>query len=191
MKMKQNIILGVTGSIAAHKAADLASLLAKQGCNVRVVMTADAQKFITPLPFKTLSRNPVVTGLYDEDEGWKPTHIELADAADLLLVAPATANTIAKLALGLANDSLSCIALALNPAARVLVAPAMNGKMWLHPATQQNVATLKSRGVEFIGPEEGLLSCGYEGIGRLWPVEQVAERALELLRERKPGKRRG
>ena len=131
--------------------------------------------------FKTLSRHPVVTDLYDEEEGWKPTHIKLADEADLLLIAPATANTIAKLALGLANDALSCVALALNPKAKVLVAPAMNGKMWLHPATQQNVAALKARGVEFIGPEEGLLSCGYEGLGRLWPVEKVAERALELL----------
>jgi len=109
----------------------------------------------------------------------------------LLLIAPATANTIAKLALGLADDALSCVALALNPQARILVAPAMNGKMWLHPATQKNVAALKSRGVEFIGPEAGLLSCGYEGLGRLWPVEQVAARALELLQQRKPGKRRG
>lgn len=177
----KNIVLGVTGSIAAHKAADLASLLTKKGVSVHVVMTADAQRFITPLPFKTLSRNPVVTDLYDEEEGWKPTHIKLADEADLLLIAPATANSIAKLALGIADDALSCIALALNPKAKLLIAPAMNGKMWLHPATQQNVATLKSRGAEFIGPEEGLLSCGYEGIGRLWPVDKVAERAVQLL----------
>ena len=176
----KTIVLGVTGSIAAYKAADLASQLVKQGCDVRVVMTADALHFITPLPFKTLSRHPVVTDLYDEEEGWKPTHIELADQADLLLIAPATANTLAKLAHGLANDALSCVALALNPRAKILIAPAMNGKMWLHPATQQNVATLKSRGAEFIGPDEGLLSCGYEGLGRLWPVEKVAARALEL-----------
>ena len=179
--MSKNIVLGVTGSIAAHRAADLASLLTKQGCELRVVMTADALRFITELPFKTLSRHPVITDLYDEEEGWKPTHIRLADEADLLLVAPATANTIARMALGIADDALSCIALALNPRARTLLAPAMNGKMWLHPATQQNVSTLKARGVEFIGPEEGLLSCGYEGLGRLWPVEKVAARALELL----------
>jgi phosphopantothenoylcysteine synthetase/decarboxylase len=177
----RNIVLGVTGSIAAHRAADLASLLTKKGGEVRVVMTADALRFITALPFKTLSRHPVVTDLYDEEEGWKPTHIKLADEASLLLIAPATANTIAKLALGMADDALTCIALALNPQAKILIAPAMNGKMWLHPATQQNVATLKSRGAEFIGPEEGLLSCGYEGIGRLWPVEKVAERAMELV----------
>ena len=180
MSASKKIILGVTGSIAAHKAADLASLLTKQKCDVRVVMTADAQRFITPLPFKTLTRNPVVTNLYDEDEGWKPTHIELADAADLLLIAPATANVIAKLANGLADDALTCIALALNPKAKMLIAPAMNGKMWRHPATQANVKILKSRGAEFIGPDEGLLSCGYEGIGRLWPVEKIAARVLKL-----------
>jgi len=180
--MKKNIVLGVTGSIAAHKAADLASLLAKQKRSVRVVMTADAQQFVTPLPFKVLSRHPVVTNLYDEEEDWKPTHIEIADAADLLLIAPATANLIAKLAHGIADDALTCIALALNPRAKILIAPAMNGKMWLHPATQENVKTLKARGAEFIGPDEGMLSCGYEGIGRLWPVEAIAERALKLLR---------
>jgi phosphopantothenoylcysteine decarboxylase len=178
--MSAKIVLGVTGSIAAHKAADLASLLTKKKFTVRVVMTADAQQFITPLPFKTLTRQPVVTSLYDEDEGWKPTHIDLADTADLLLIAPATANVIAKLAHGLADDALSCIALALNPKAKLLIAPAMNGKMWLHPATQANVATLKKRGAEFIGPDQGMLSCGYEGIGRLWPVEEIAERAVKL-----------
>ena len=178
---RKNIVLGVTGSIAAYKAADITSRLVKQDCNVHVVMSADAQRFITPLPFKTLSRNPVVTDLYDEQDGWKPTHIALADQADLLLVAPATANFLAKFAHGLADDALSCIALALNPQARVLAAPAMNGKMWLHPATQANVATLKSRSVEFIGPDEGMLSCGYEGIGRLFEIEKIVQRALELL----------
>jgi len=191
MSTGTNIVLGVTGSIAACKAAELASLLTKQGCNVRVVMTADALRFVTAVTFKTLSRHPVITDLYDDEEGWQPAHIKLADEADLLLIAPATAHTIARLALGLANDALSCVALALNPGAKVLVAPAMNGKMWLHPATQRNVATLKSRGVEFIGPEKGLLSCGYEGLGRLWPVAKVAERALALLRRRKPARRRG
>lgn len=180
MSTGKKIILGVTGSIAAYKAVDLASLLTKAGCIVRVVMTADAQKFITPLCFKTLSRNPVVTDLYDESEGWKPAHIELADDADVLLIAPATANVIAKLAHGIADDALTCIALALNTSARLVVAPAMNGKMWLHPATQANVATLKSRGAVFIGPEDGMLSCGYEGIGRLWPVNEIAPLVLEL-----------
>lgn len=177
----KRVIHGVSGSIAAYKAADLTSQLVKSGCEVSVVMTADAQRFITPLAFKTLSRHPVVTDLYDETEGWKPTHIKLADEADLLLVAPATAHTIAKLALGLADDALSCIALALNPEAKLLIAPAMNGKMWLHPATQKNVKTLTERGAKFIGPEKGMLSCGYEGLGRLWPVEEIAKAALGML----------
>jgi phosphopantothenoylcysteine decarboxylase len=175
------VVLGVSGSIAAHRAVDLASLLVKAGCAVHVVMTAEAQRFVTALPFKTLSRHPVVTDLYDVEEGWKPAHVELADVAAMLLIAPATAHVLAKMAHGLADDALGCIALALNPEAKLLIAPAMNGKMWLHPATQANVALLKSRGAEFIGPEKGLLSCGYEGIGRLWPVEKIAKGAAALL----------
>ncbi|MFM7101665.1 MAG: flavoprotein [Verrucomicrobiota bacterium] len=174
------VVLGVTGGIAAHRAVDLASLLTQAGLDVRVVMTADAQRFVTPLPFKTLSRNPVVTDLYDEEEGWKPAHIRLADEARLLVVAPATAHTIARLALGLADDALTCIALALNPSARMLVAPAMNGRMWGHPATQGHVATLRGRGVEIVGPDDGLLSCGYAGTGRLWPVDDLARRVVAL-----------
>jgi len=180
MSASKKIILGVTGSIAAHKAADLASRLTKQKCDVHVVMTADAQRFITPLPFKTLTRHPVVTGLYDEEADWQPTHIPLADEADVLLIAPATANVIAKLAHGLADDALTCIALALNPRAKLLIAPAMNGKMWRHPATQANVKILKARGAEFIGPDQGMLACGYEGIGRMWPVEKIAARVMKL-----------
>ncbi|MEN9572541.1 MAG: hypothetical protein RL514_396 [Verrucomicrobiota bacterium] len=178
----RNVVLGVTGSIAAYKAADLCSQLVKAACDVRVVMTADAQKFITPLPFKTLSRHAVVTDLYDEEEGWQPTHIRLADEADLLLIAPATANCLAKLAHGNADDALTCIALALNPNAKLLLAPAMNGKMWLHPATQANVRTLQQRGAAFIGPEAGMLSCGYEGLGRLWDVGGIVAEALQRLK---------
>ena len=181
MEIGRNIVLGVTGSIAAYKAADITSRLTKAGSNVNVVLTADAQKFITALTFKTLSRNPVETDLYDETEGWKPMHIKLADEAKLLLIAPATANVLAKMAHGIADDALTCIALALEPKTPVLIAPAMNGKMWMHAATQANVATLKGRGVQFIGPEEGMLSCGYEGIGRLFEPEKIVQRALELL----------
>jgi len=173
------VILGITGSIAAYKAADLASQLVKQGVEVTCVLTADAQQFITPLTLQVLSKNPVVTGLYDEKESWRPGHIALADTAHLLLIAPATAHTIAQLALGLAPDALTAIALA-TPAP-LLIAPAMNGKMWQHPATRGHVETLRQRGAEFIGPDEGLLSCGYEGVGRLWPVEGIVERALALL----------
>lgn len=181
MKSKKQAVLGVTGSIAAYKAADLTSLLTKAGYSVQVVLTADAQKFITPLVFKTLSRNPVVTNLYDEEEGWKPLHVRLADEASLLLIAPATANIIAKLAHGLADDALSCIALALNPKAALVLAPAMNGKMWNHPATRHNVDLLKQRGAELVGPEEGMLSCGYEGMGRLWNLEELVQRVLTLV----------
>jgi len=173
------VILGITGSIAAYKAADLASQLVKQGVEVTCVLTADAQQFITPLTLQVLSKNPVVPGLYDEKESWRPGHIALADTAHLLLIAPATAHTIAQLALGLAPDALTAIALA-TPAP-LLIAPAMNGKMWQHPATRGHVETLRQRGAEFIGPDEGLLSCGYEGVGRLWPVEGIVERALALL----------
>lgn len=177
----KTILLGVTGSIAAYKAADLASRLVKSGCDVFVVMTAHAAEFVTPLTFQTLSRNAVTTGIFDEKESWHPGHIALADRADLLLVAPATANVIAKLAHGIADDALTSIALATR--APLLIAPAMNGKMWEHPATQENVAILKARGAEFIGPEEGLLACGYEGIGRLWDVADIADRAQAMLKK--------
>ena len=173
------IILGVTGSIAAFKAADLAGLLVKGGAEVHVVMTAHACDFITPLTMQTLSRIPVVTGSWDARTNWKPGHIELADRANLLLIAPATANTIAELAHGLAGNPLTEIALA--TLAPVLIAPAMNGKMWQHAATVANVALLKSRGVEFIGPASGQLACGYEGLGRLAPVEEIAARAFKRL----------
>lgn len=181
MTTKRTVVLGVTGSIAAHRAVDVASALTKEGCDVHVVLTANAQRFVSPVAFRTLSRHPVVTELFESGPDWEPAHIRLADAADLLLVAPATANMMAKMSLGLADDALSCVALALNPGAKVLVAPAMNGKMWLHPATQEHVARLRARGVALIGPEEGLLSCGYEGIGRLWNVAGIVERAREML----------
>jgi len=181
MAKNKIIVLGVTGSIAAHKAVDICSLLAKSVTSVHVVMTRDAREFVTPLPFKTLSRNPVITSLYDEEEGWRPAHIRLADEADLLLIAPATANCLAKLAHGQADDALGCIALALNPEAKLIIAPAMNGKMWSHPATQANVGLLRERGAQFIGPAEGELACGYEGLGRLETPDAIAEAALQLL----------
>lgn len=179
----KKIVLGITGSIAAYKAADLTSQLRKRGAEVFPVMTAGAQKFITPLTLQTLARNPVAAGLWDEGNGWQPGHVELADKADLMLVAPATADVIAQFAHGLAPDYLSSLYLVCR--APALIAPAMNGKMWTHPATVANVATLKSRGVEFIGPEEGMLACGYEGIGRLWPVEGIIERVEAILAAKK------
>jgi len=181
MEKKTTILVGVTGSIAAYKAADLVSKLVKAGHTIHVVMTREATGLVTPLTFATLSRNPVTLNLFEDPAEWKPQHVSLADDADLLVIAPATANVIAKLALGLAYDALSSITLASQ--APLLVAPAMNGKMWQHPATQQNVATLKKRGVQFIGPEAGLLACGYEGLGRLWNVDGIVA-AIERLVKR-------
>ncbi|MDF9827237.1 phosphopantothenoylcysteine decarboxylase [Ereboglobus sp. PH5-10] len=175
----KKIILGVTGSIAAYKAAEITSQLRKRGAEIFPVMTAAAQKFITPLTLQTLARNPVAADLWDEGNSWQPGHIELADKADLMLVAPATADVIAQFAHGLAPDYLSSMYLVCR--APVLIAPAMNCKMWTHPATAANVATLKTRGVEFIGPEEGALACGYEGIGRLWPVGDIVGRVETML----------
>ena len=167
------IVLGISGSIAAYKSADLASQLVKLGHEVHVVMTRAATEFITPLTLQTLTRQPVLVSLEDEKQSWKPGHIELADRADLFLVAPASANTLGNFANGLAPDPLTSIYLALPRTTPVLLAPAMNGKMWLHPATERNVARLLEDGCHFIGPAVGGLACGYEGIGRLAAVEEI------------------
>ena len=176
---RKSVVLGVTASIAAYKSAELASLLVKQDHEVFVVMTHDATEFISPLTLQTLSKNPVMTSFFDEKESWRPGHIDLADRANLLLIAPATAQIIAEIAHGLAGHPLAAIALATR--APILLAPAMNGKMWEHPATQENVKKLKARGVELIGPEEGMLACGYQGLGRLLEVNDIAFRAEFLL----------
>jgi phosphopantothenoylcysteine decarboxylase/phosphopantothenoylcysteine decarboxylase/phosphopantothenate--cysteine ligase len=167
------IVLGITGSIAAYKAADLASQLVKAGHEVHAVMSRSACEFITPLTLQTLTRHPVLVSLEDEKDSWKPGHIELADSADLLLVAPASANCLAHFAHGLAPDPLGSIYLALPRSTRVLIAPAMNGKMWHHPATQRNIALLKQDGCRFIGPAEGDLACGYQGLGRLAEISEI------------------
>lgn len=181
-----NIVLGISGSIAAYKAADVASQLVKQGHQVRVVMTRAATEFITPLTLQTLTRQPVLVSLEDEKQSWKPGHIELADEADLLLIAPATANLLGELANGLAPDPLTSVYLALPRSTPVLIAPAMNGKMWEHPATQRNIARLMEDGCHFTGPEQGSLACGYEGIGRLAAPEAIVAAAAAILRDRKP-----
>ena len=168
------IVLGITGSIAAYKAADLASQLVKEGHEVHCVMTRAATEFITPLTLQVISRNPVLLSLEDEKHSWKPGHIELADRAELFLVAPLSADTLANFAHGLAPDPLSSIYLATR--AQVLLAPAMNGNMWEHPATQRNVARLQEDGCTFLGPEQsGMLACGYEGPGRLAPVDAILD----------------
>lgn len=173
------IIIGITGSIAAYKAADITSQLVKDGHDVHVVMTQSATEFITPLTLQVLSRNPVLVSLEDEKQSWKPGHIDLADRADLMVIAPASANTIGNLANGLAPDPLTSIYLATK--AKILIAPAMNGKMWDHPATQRNVTTLTKDGCHFIGPEQdGMLACGYEGKGRLQDISSILEKISSL-----------
>jgi phosphopantothenoylcysteine synthetase/decarboxylase len=176
----RRIVLGITGSIAAYRAAELASTLTKEGVEVDVVLTDEALRFITALTFTALTRREVYTRENDGMRDGQPAHISLADRADLVVIAPATAHLIAQLAHGLAPDLLTSLLLA-TPAP-VILAPAMNGKMWHHPATQDNVILLRKQGVSFIGPEAGLLACGYEGLGRLWPVAEIAREIFSRLK---------
>ncbi len=159
------VVVGVTGSIAAYKACELVRLLVKRGDEVHVVMTEHARAFVTPLTFQTLSRNPVECNLFEDPQDWKPEHISLAAAADLVVVAPATANILAKMAHGIADDLLSSTLLATK--APVVVAPAMNDGMWTNPATQANVSALVARGVRVVQPGTGELACGTSGTGRM------------------------
>ena len=164
MDMGRRILLGVTGSIAAYKAAELVRLFVKNGDEVRVVMTPAATKFVGPLTFQTLSRNPVYIEEFDRPAEWRPEHISLADC-DLAVVAPASANTIAKLRDGLADNLLTSTLLATR--APVVLAPAMNDGMWESPVTQENVAALAARGVKVLVPGTGELACGTVGLGRM------------------------
>lgn len=177
----KKIALAVTGSIAAYKAADIVSLLVKEGAQVRVLMTREATEFITPLTLKTLSRNPVCNDLWAEKSGENqtPEHIALADWADVFLVAPATAHVIACFAAGLAPDVVSSTYLATR--APVVIAPAMNGKMFEHPATQNNLDILRSRGHLIVEPATGMLACGYAGKGKLAPPAEIIERVTNLF----------
>ena len=167
----KTIAVGVSGSIAAYKSADLVSELRRAGAEVFVVMTESATRFISSLTLGTLSRNPVLVSMWEEERGWQPGHIELADRADVLLVAPATANQIGNYANGCAPDVLSSIYLATR--AQVVLAPAMNGKMYQHPSTEENLSKLRGHGVTIIEPETGELACGYEGVGRMASIETV------------------
>lgn len=175
----KTVVLGVSGGIAAHKAAEIVSRLIKAGINVNVIMTKSACEFITPLTMQTLSQNPVAIDTFEAPKAWEVEHIALAKKADLFLVAPATANIIAKMAVGIADDMLSTTALAMR--APLLVAPAMNTIMWQHPATQKNMETLLSRGAVQIGPEGGMLACGDVGAGRMSEPGDIVEKCVQLL----------
>ena len=173
------IVLGVTGSIAAYKAAELVRLMIKAGWGVSVVMTAAAVKFVAPLTFQTLSQRQVTTSFLEEAESWMPEHISLADRADLLVIAPCTANMAAKLAQGLADDALSSTALACR--APLVLAPAMNDGMWAHPATRENLDRLRARGARIIDAGTGELACNRSGKGRMADVAEIFAALREML----------
>ena len=160
----KNVLIGVTGGIAAYKIAELARMLVREGVNVKVIMTNAGQQFVTPLTFRTITGNPVAASMWSDPASPLP-HISLSEEADLILVAPATANIVAKYAKGVADDLLSTTLLASK--GTVVIAPAMNTRMYLHPATRENLAALRERGVVIIEPCEGELACGDEGIGRM------------------------
>jgi phosphopantothenoylcysteine decarboxylase/phosphopantothenate--cysteine ligase len=181
MLKDKNIVLGVTGGIAAYKACDLVSRLKKQGALVRVVLTANGAKFVPPLTFETLSSNPVVTDTFEPRKSLE--HISLAKWADAFVIAPASANCLAKLANGIADDLLSTTALAMT--APLLIAPAMNANMWRHPATQANFRLLLERGAKTVGPMSGHLACGDDDVGRMAEPEQIVEALDALLNPRR------
>jgi phosphopantothenoylcysteine decarboxylase / phosphopantothenate---cysteine ligase len=180
----KTILLGISGGIAAYKAATLCSRLVGLGAEVRVIMTESATKFITPLTLQTLSRHSVATDVFDERDPSIVQHIDWADAADLAIVAPATANILSKLANGLADDMLSTTLLAVT--APVLVAPAMNVHMWEHPAVVDNVNKLASRGVYFVEPGTGNLACGYVAKGRLAEPDEIVSVVVDMLAGERP-----
>lgn len=175
----KTVVLGITGGIAAYKACEVVSRLKKAGINVHVIMSRNACEFVQPLTLQTLSQNLVAVDTFEAPDVMDVEHISLAKKADVLLIAPATANIIAKLALGIADDMLTTTALATQ--APLLIAPAMNTVMWQHPATQANLATLVARGAKTIGPDGGMLACGDVGAGRMSEPMDIVEACLNLL----------
>lgn len=173
----KTIALGVTGSIAAYKAADLCSKLVQNGYEVVVIMTKASQELVGSRTFLTLSRNPVVTDLWEMPD-WQPGHVELAERAGLLVIAPCTANVIGKIANGIADDALSTYAL--SHTGKILMAPAMNPRMWANEAVKNNCAILRKRGVEFTGPAKGRVACGDDGLGRMADVSEILAKIKEL-----------
>jgi phosphopantothenoylcysteine decarboxylase/phosphopantothenate--cysteine ligase len=177
----REIVVGVCGGIAAYKVADVVSKLVQRGAGVTVCMTEEAQRFVTPLTFEALSGRPVRTGIFTMVESSDPQHISLTERADLMLVAPATNNVIAKVAHGLTDDLVSLMVCA--AACPVVFAPAMNDRMWSHPVAQENVAKLKGLGYRFIGPEEGWLACRNVGAGRLAEAGRIVEEVTRMAGE--------
>jgi len=179
MLSNKTIVLGVTGSIAAYKAADLASKLTQAGARVNVVMTKAATEFVTPLTFQAITKRPVVTEMFDLASEFNIEHISLAEAADIVLIAPATANVIAKLAAGIADDMLCCTVLATK--APVVIAPAMDANMYDNPITQDNLSKLKARNFITVGPSWGRLASGKEGLGRLADISDIIGTVCQIL----------
>lgn len=175
----KHVVLGVTGGIAAYKSAELVRLLIKAGAGVHVVMTENATRFVTPLTFQALSGHPVWLDPWDDRRANNMSHIELSRSADAVLIAPATANSLAKLAQGLADDLLSTLCLARD--CPLLVAPAMNRQMWRNPATQRNIAALREDGIAILGPDEGVQACGEVGEGRMMEPEALCEALISAL----------
>lgn len=180
--MSRHVVLGVTGGIACYKAADIVSRLVKEDVTVDVIMTDHACRFIDPLTFQTLSKNPVVTDTFASPKYWEVEHIALAKKADVMLIAPATANMIGKIASGIADDMLSTTVMAVEPR-RVILAPAMNVQMYDNPIVQRNIAAMQELGYRFIEPAEGLLACGDTGRGRMEEPARIVERVLEILED--------
>lgn len=180
------VLLCVTGGIAVYKAVEVMRSLQKAGCDVRVCMTAEAERFVAPLTFEALCGHPVADDVFDDRESYIP-HIDLAEWADVACVVPATANVVAKLAFGLADDMMSTTLLALPAGTPLLVAPAMNVHMWLNPATQHNVQTLRGRGVRLVMPVSGRLACGDVGQGKLASVDAIAQAVLFSLLSKERG----
>jgi phosphopantothenoylcysteine decarboxylase/phosphopantothenate--cysteine ligase len=176
---KKEIVLGVSASIASYKACDIIRALKGEGYNVTAVMTRDAAQFITPLTLSALSHNKTYNEMFAEPAAWEIEHISLADKADLVLIAPATANIINKIACGLCDDLLSCTVLATE--APVLIAPAMDNNMYKNKITQDNIAKLKKLNFRFVGPETGKLATGKIGIGHLAAVEDIVKEAKKIL----------
>lgn len=176
---KRNILLGVTASIAIYKACDILRRLREDGFSVTVVMTREAEELVKPIVFQSLSGSKVYRGLFDVPEAWEIEHIALADKADLVLIAPATANIIAKISCGICDDLLTCVVSATK--APVLIAPAMNENMFKNKITQVNIQRLKFLGYKFVEPRKGRLACGSVGAGCLAEVESIVKEAKKIL----------